>query len=423
MNCVKKARRTLASVNGILNRITEPPSNVKGLKARVQSQFLSGLSLIAVPLFVLAQFIGGEEPFGLQIYYLMAFLIFVVFLLNRTGHYNLAAGVNLLVFSLFPYGSLLLLGIWSASFSHLILVWIPITLLIGSYLLDSRGAALFIIIHNAAFALVLLFHPGVEFLRSDGFLDVALPMVTISILIFAGSWARQRHMTQLERMNSELAEKSRELDIYTSLLIHDIGNDLQVCLSSAEHVNDVILTDPAKAKEHLQTSIAVERRMMRLLRVFTEPQPLVRGDIVSMIEKVAEQAQSAHRNITITVTADNESRGVGIASRLLPMVFENLFRNCATHAGEAPVVEVSVERSGNETRITVRDDGPGVAPPLRDQLFERGAASTESAGLGLYLAKRIVEMHGGTVELVDEEERAGCEFLITLPSSHRVEST
>ena len=162
---------------------------------------------------------------------------------------------------------------------------------------------------------------------------------------------------------------------------------------------------------------------MRLLRVFTEPQALIRGDIVSMIEKVAKQAQSAHRNITITVTADNESRGVGIASRLLPMVFENLFRNCATHAGETPVVEVSVERSGNETRITVRDDGPGIAPPHRGQLFERGAASAESAGLGLYLVKRIVEMHGGTVELVDEEERDGCGFLITLPSDKRVELT
>jgi signal transduction histidine kinase len=105
------------------------------------------------------------------------------------------------------------------------------------------------------------------------------------------------------------------------------------------------------------------------------------------------------------------------------MVFENLFRNCATHAGETPVVEVSVERSGNETRITVRDDGPGIAPPLRGQLFERGAVSAESAGLGLYLVKRIVEMHGGTVELVDEEERDGCGFLITLPSDKRVELT
>ncbi len=112
--------------------------------------------------------------------------------------------------------------------------------------------------------------------------------------------------------------------------------------------------------------------------------------------------------------SDRECRGYGISSRLLPTVFRNLSRNSAVYAGEATVITVSVTKSGDETCITVSDNGPGIALSVRGQLFEKSVTASEITGLGLYLTRRIVELYGGTIDLLNADGREGCAYLVTL---------
>jgi len=64
--------------------------------------------------------------------------------------------------------------------------------------------------------------------------------------------------------------------------------------------------------------------------------------------------------------------------------------------------------------ITVRDEGPGIAPELMPRLFERFAMGPGSEGLGLYLARGIAEAHGGTLT-VESKPGRGTAFHLSLP--------
>ncbi|MGY5874339.1 MAG: HAMP domain-containing sensor histidine kinase [Candidatus Thorarchaeota archaeon] len=126
---------------------------------------------------------------------------------------------------------------------------------------------------------------------------------------------------------------------------------------------------------------------------------------------------TTHGNLEILVNTDEHSRRYGSRSRLFPMIFVNLFRNSATYAGTTPIVEVSFSMNSDEVVIVVSDDGPGIDPSIRDNLFEKGVAGTKGVGtgMGLYLIKQIIDIHNGTITLMDDDECTGCGFRITLP--------
>jgi len=414
----KRIENLVESVRRLLNLISTPPANIMGQRNQLRYRFIFWFTLVTSPLLIFAQTASSVGIFGTPILSMLAFLILTSLIVSRNGHLNLAIVIDLLSFSLFPYISLIIKETWSLEYSFLILIWVPMTMLIGGYLLNQRAAALFIATHDMVFLFVVLNHPGAILLMSAS-LESILPLLASSLLIFVGSWARQRHINQLEKLNHELDAKNRELNIYASLLTHDIGNDLQLSILNTEITSHLLVSDPTTAREHILATLTAGQRMNALLRVFSEPQIIIRSDIVSLIERIAKQAQITHGNLEIIVTADEQCRSCGIASRLLPMVFANLFRNSATHAGKTPTVEVAITMNGSKVLIAVNDDGPGVDPSIRDNLFEKGVTGTKNvgAGMGLYLIKQILETHNGTISLLDEDECDGCGFRITLPST------
>jgi two-component system OmpR family sensor kinase len=89
----------------------------------------------------------------------------------------------------------------------------------------------------------------------------------------------------------------------------------------------------------------------------------------------------------------------------------NLVRNARTHGKGR--VEIAVERAGDRVRLSVTDEGPGLAPEQAEHAFERfWRAGEEGSGLGLAIVRAIAERHGGTVTV------AGSRFTIDLPASH-----
>src|SRR5262249_11081598 len=106
----------------------------------------------------------------------------------------------------------------------------------------------------------------------------------------------------------------------------------------------------------------------------------------------------------------------------LTQVLGNLLNNAAKYTDPGGSITLSVRRDGENVRMTVRDTGIGIAPELMPRLFtlftqiDRSTQRTQGGrGIGLALVRRLVEMHGGTVEAYSEGPRSGSEFTVTLP--------
>jgi two-component system sensor histidine kinase KdpD len=106
---------------------------------------------------------------------------------------------------------------------------------------------------------------------------------------------------------------------------------------------------------------------------------------------------------------------------LIERVLVNLLENAAKYTPPDAIVEVLAESAGEEMRVTVADNGPGIRPGTEQEIFNKFSRGVrESAiggvGLGLAICKAIVEAHGGSISVANRGER-GAAFTFTLPMS------
>jgi two-component system sensor histidine kinase ChvG len=109
----------------------------------------------------------------------------------------------------------------------------------------------------------------------------------------------------------------------------------------------------------------------------------------------------------------------------LERVFSNLLDNAVSFSPDGGLVEILATPDGDEIVIHVADQGPGVLPEQREQVFQRfhsdrpdGEAFGKHSGLGLAIAKTIVEGHQGTIRILDRPGgQSGAFFEIRLPKA------
>jgi PAS domain S-box-containing protein len=224
-------------------------------------------------------------------------------------------------------------------------------------------------------------------------------------------------LTDAVRAEEELKTSHQDLELYTSLLQHDLRNDLQVLLSQTETAM-VKTIGEGTAAEYLESVEATTLRMTRLLDVFGRPILSEERDVFKIIETAAAQAEKAHTGFKIDIRFEEHDRALTVqGSRLLPMVFDNLFRNSAEHSGFDAKVEVTISSHAGIVEIDFADNGPGISEEIRSRLFQKGV-STKGGGYGLYLAQKVVEGYGGTIELLHSKAKKGATFRVKLPLSH-----
>jgi signal transduction histidine kinase len=110
----------------------------------------------------------------------------------------------------------------------------------------------------------------------------------------------------------------------------------------------------------------------------------------------------------------------------LEQVFVNLLENAVAHGGSPHGIDVTLRRGASRGTVEaeVADQGPGIPPALVGRIFEprvRGRADRAGAGLGLPIAKGIVEAHGGSLEAVPAGR--GARFVVTLPCDPPTDSS
>ncbi len=217
-----------------------------------------------------------------------------------------------------------------------------------------------------------------------------------------------------ERKNAE-----EEREFYNSLLRHDVANRNMVVYGNLQMLETTSL-DPdqygmlSNALHAIRSSIDLIQKIrdLRTIEGDHELEAVSLDDCISQAIRGAEH-QAAEAGVDIRYDGTNV---VVMAGPLLENVFSNLMQNAIVHADCATVtVKVARDDDGDHCIATVTDDGTGIPPEDREELFRPGKKRRGSpgSGLGLYLVKKIVENYGGHIAVRTPDD-GGTTFTLSL---------
>jgi signal transduction histidine kinase len=242
----------------------------------------------------------------------------------------------------------------------------------------------------------------------------------------AGSAAELKHYAaELERSNNELTH-------FASVASHDLSEPLRTItgfMRLLEQRYDEQLDD--RGREFIGHALSGADRMQRLIdglltwsKVGRTPLPDTRVELDTIARGAVEAlgARIAETGATVTIGALPSVRG---DADQLDQMLQNLISNAMKFArpGETPRVEVDSRKTSRGWAIVVADHGIGIPAEQRAKVFQmfhrlHGLDSYDGAGMGLAIVERVVEHHGGDVE-IEETPGGGATFVLTLPSATR----
>jgi PAS domain S-box-containing protein len=245
--------------------------------------------------------------------------------------------------------------------------------------------------------------------------------------------ARQELLEREQAARAEAEAAARAKDEFLAVISHELRTPLSAMLGWAEVLRARQPGDSIYERA-LQTIERNAERQSRLIedlldttrilsgKLRIEVQPLYLDSILEeAIDAVRPAAEAKEIELSLTIDTQ-QGLIVGDANRL-QQVFWNLLSNAIKFTEPGGRVEARLERVEAEVRITVRDTGRGIAPDFLPQVFDlfRQADSSSARrqgglGLGLALARHLVEMHGGAIKADSPGEGRGSIFTITLPA-------
>ncbi|MHA2311210.1 MAG: ATP-binding protein, partial [Candidatus Thorarchaeota archaeon] len=189
---------------------------------------------------------------------------------------------------------------------------------------------------------------------------------------FTGHIVVVSDVTSRRRTLEEREQQRRVIDLYASLLSHDIGNDLQAVLGYVESSLMLLKTDKKKATEMLESAKAAALRMTNLIKTFKSDVTPAHVDIVPMLKEVASQAERVSLGLQVKVHVESDAANLrSSGGTLLPIAMDNLLRNAAEHAGRNTTVDIRVSVKDRNLVIDVSDNGPGIPEEKIRSLFNR----------------------------------------------------
>jgi signal transduction histidine kinase len=236
---------------------------------------------------------------------------------------------------------------------------------------------------------------------------------------------RQR---ELRRVNEQLEAQLAELERFTYTVSHELKAPIvtikgylgsverpvrEGCPPEVQADFDRI----SKAADKMHATLADLLELSRVGRVVNPPAAVALEEVAGEALSALDERISA-RGIEVSVSSDLP---VVHGDRVtLREVLQNLVENAAKYMGEqkSPRIEIGWRTDGREPVFFVRDNGIGIEPRYHAKvfgLFERLDSASEGTGVGLALARRIVEMHGGRMWVESEGPRRGSTFCFTIP--------
>ena len=204
-------------------------------------------------------------------------------------------------------------------------------------------------------------------------------------------------------------------------MVAHVSHDLRTPLATLHgYIETLKLKDaelqPAERERYLAVALDQSERLRRLVGDLFElakldaHEQMPACEPVSLPELVSDIAQkfqleAQRRGATIDIDADDGLPMVDADIALVERVLENLIDNALSHSPQGGAIRIPITANRDTVRVTVSDTGPGIAPEHLPRVFDRfyqvenAHRGNAHAGLGLAIAKRIVELHGARLEV------------------------
>jgi PAS domain S-box-containing protein len=283
-------------------------------------------------------------------------------------------------------------------------------------LLTSRGVELPV---HASFSRVVLADAN---LRCAIITDLRLEKHRVALEIAA------KHIREA---NLRLREADQRKDEFLATLAHELRNPLAP-IRSAAHLLKMLNPDDHTI---VQAQNMIERQVTHITRLVDDLLELSRitlgrielqrraENLTEILRGVVDAASSVFDfDQTFEAFLPNEALPIDADAVRLSQAISNVLENAAKYTPADGRITLRVDREAKHAVISVRDTGIGIAPDMLSRVFEMFVQAGDDAdrtheglGIGLSLTRRLIEMHGGTIEAASPGRGAGSEFTIRLP--------
>jgi signal transduction histidine kinase len=235
-------------------------------------------------------------------------------------------------------------------------------------------------------------------------------------------------------MAAELAETDRQRRDLVANVSHELRTPITALRANLENLVDGVEDGEGGRDRVLRTMLAQTERLGRLVEQLLDLSRLEAGqgdpfdvrpfDVAEVLEQTAREARlHAPDGLALRVAVDG-GRAVACGDpERIHQVVANLVENAARYSPVPGEVRLGARRTGDRVRIEVADDGPGIPDGEAERVFERfyradasRAANGSGAGLGLAIARWIVDLHGGAIR-VERPDGRGCRMVVELPAA------
>jgi PAS domain S-box-containing protein len=235
------------------------------------------------------------------------------------------------------------------------------------------------------------------------------------------------------RLYHEAQAAVQARDQFLSIASHELKTPLTALMGYVTLLQRRFVPEGSLSSRDLRALRVIGEQATRLNRLITllldlsriqkgqlgiEPAPL---DLVHLTQRVAADMELTLEQHTLTVCAPDEPLWLMGDEVRLEQVLQNLLQNAIKYSPEGGLIEVGVARHGTLARMWVTDEGVGIPKAAMAQLFQRfqrianpATQHVSGLGLGLYIVKEIVTLHGGEIE-VTSTEGLGSTFTVYLP--------
>jgi PAS domain S-box-containing protein len=247
-------------------------------------------------------------------------------------------------------------------------------------------------------------------------------------------------MDDLQRLAADLSAADQRKNEFLATLAHELRNPLAPMsnmlevLKRSDNDGEILQRAHETIERQLNQMIRLVDDLLDVNRITHDRLELRRSEVelASVIQQAVEVARplidAAHQELIVELPKEPVYLNADRAR--LAQVFGNLLNNSCKYTKPNGRITLTAKRVGDEVLVTVKDNGAGIPPDKLGSIFDMfmqvdrsSERSQGGLGIGLTLVKRLVEMHGGSIEARSEGEDQGSEFIVHLPVVSRPAAT